>query len=96
VENRDHFAGVFRIHFFGAAIAPISCHRRLNAHPGAHGVGRADAFVLSFIAILDFMIETCWTNTDNALHPQAAGFDDGQRRNRRPPSCSGARRDKSA
>jgi phospholipid/cholesterol/gamma-HCH transport system permease protein len=35
-----------------------------------------EAFVFSFIAILflDFVIGTCWNNTDNAFHPVARGI----------------------
>ncbi len=78
VENLDIFAGVFKGYFFGTAIALISCHRGLNAHAGAQGVGRAatEAFVFSFIAILflDFLIGACWYNVYNALYPEARGI----------------------
>lgn len=54
------FSGAFKCHFFGAAIALISCHRGFQCGAGSQGVGRAatEAFVYSFVAILalDFVL----------------------------------------
>jgi phospholipid/cholesterol/gamma-HCH transport system permease protein len=78
VEGLDIFAGIFKVFFFGAAIALISCHRGFHSKAGAEGVGRAatEAFVYSFIAILamDFMIGYMWNNLYSIFFPNAGGF----------------------
>jgi phospholipid/cholesterol/gamma-HCH transport system permease protein len=78
VEGLDVFAGIFKVLFFGAAIALISCHRGFHSKAGAEGVGRAatEAFVYSFIAILalDFVIGYLWNRTYNMIYPNAGGL----------------------
>lgn len=78
VEGLDIFAGIFKVLFFGAAIALISCHRGFHSKAGAEGVGRAatEAFVYSFIAILvlDFVIGYLWNRVYNMLYPNAGGL----------------------
>jgi phospholipid/cholesterol/gamma-HCH transport system permease protein len=78
VEGLDIFAGIFKVFFFGAAIALISCHRGFHSTAGAEGVGRAatEAFVYSFIAILviDFIIGYLWNRVYNMIFPNAGGF----------------------
>jgi phospholipid/cholesterol/gamma-HCH transport system permease protein len=78
VEGMDIFAGIFKVFFFGAAIALISCHRGFHSKAGAEGVGRAatEAFVYSFIAILviDFIIGYLWNRVYNMIFPNAGGF----------------------
>jgi phospholipid/cholesterol/gamma-HCH transport system permease protein len=77
VDGLDIFAGIFKVFFFGAAIALISCHRGFHSKAGAEGVGRAatEAFVYSFIAILviDFVIGYLWNRVYDMLHPNAVG-----------------------
>jgi phospholipid/cholesterol/gamma-HCH transport system permease protein len=77
VDGLDIFAGIFKVFFFGAAIALISCHRGFHSRAGAEGVGRAatEAFVYSFIAILvlDFMIGYLWNRVYDMFYPNAAG-----------------------
>jgi phospholipid/cholesterol/gamma-HCH transport system permease protein len=78
VEGLDIFAGIFKVLFFGAAIALISCHRGFHSKAGAEGVGRAatEAFVYSFIAILalDFVIGYLWNRVYNMVYPNAGGL----------------------
>jgi phospholipid/cholesterol/gamma-HCH transport system permease protein len=78
VEGLDIFAGIFKVFFFGAAIALISCHRGFHSKAGAEGVGRAatEAFVYSFIAILvvDFIIGYLWNRVYNMIFPHTGGF----------------------
>ena len=78
IEGLDIFAGIFKVLFFGAAIALISCHRGFHSKAGAEGVGRAatEAFVYSFIAILvlDFVIGYLWNRVYNMIYPNAGGL----------------------
>jgi phospholipid/cholesterol/gamma-HCH transport system permease protein len=78
VSGLDIFAGIFKVCFFGAAIAMVSCNRGFHSRAGAEGVGRAatEAFVYSFIAILtlDFLIGYLWNRVYNMLNPNASGF----------------------
>ena len=78
VEGLDIFAGLFKVLFFGAAIALISCHRGFHSKAGAEGVGKAatEAFVYSFIAILlsDFLIGYLWNAIYYAIWPGTAGL----------------------
>ncbi len=78
VEGLDIFAGIFKVLFFGAAIALIACHRGFHSRAGAEGVGRAatEAFVYSFIAILalDFVIGYLWNRVYDMLFPHSTGF----------------------
>jgi phospholipid/cholesterol/gamma-HCH transport system permease protein len=78
VEGLDIFAGIFKVLFFGAAIALISCHRGFHSKAGAEGVGRAatEAFVYSFITILalDFVIGYLWNRVYNMVYPSAGGL----------------------
>ncbi len=77
VGGLDIFAGIFKVFFFGAAIALISCHRGFHSRAGAEGVGRAatEAFVYAFIAILvlDFMIGYLWNRVYDMLNPNSTG-----------------------
>ena len=78
VEGLDIFAGIFKVLFFGAAIALIACHRGFHSRAGAEGVGRAatEAFVYSFIAILvlDFVIGYLWNRVYDMIFPHSTGF----------------------
>ncbi|MFN9447531.1 MAG: MlaE family ABC transporter permease [Pirellulaceae bacterium] len=74
VGGFDLFCGIFKINFFGAIIAIVSCYRGFHCQSGAEGVGKAAtaAFVLSFvlILILDLMLNILLDGVATILWPR--------------------------